>query len=303
MRYSSAGVTASAGSGVAAAVVGAMPRAPDPGEFQSMRARAAASPTTVTIAAAMPTSRARLTARRRAWTGGWGRDRAGQRRLQRPGAPESLARVLSQRALDHANETVRQIRTKVSQRPARTALIVESPDLGPGCPLDGVRPGHQEIEQHAEAVDVGCRRAARAREDLGREVNGRAGEIASGRGRFDAQLTAGSEIHQHGAAAVCPHHVVCLDVPVQEPGAVHRGQRATQVHPDERRLAGTERALIPNDLVERFTLDQFHRQPDFAADSLHAEDPDDARDGGRGPAVAPPASRARSRTARLDAAG
>ena len=77
-------------------------------------------------------------------------------------------------------------------------------------------------------------------EHFGRQVERRAGEARDAARAGVAQL-AGAEVHQDDAAALLAHHVLRLDVAMDEAGAVDGGERAAQILADERRFARAER--------------------------------------------------------------
>ena len=70
------------------------------------------------------------------------------------------------------------------------------------------------------------------RENLWRHVEGRPGEVARHRIVDAGQILAGTEIHQDDAAALLAHHVVRLDVAVDEPCRMDGGKCAAEIEAD-----------------------------------------------------------------------
>ena len=204
-----------------------------------------------------------------------GGEEAGERELQLAGARVATGGVAGQRALDDADEGRGQIGALVAQ-PLGAVLLVAQPDFGERAGRQREAAGDEAEQQDADAVDVGLRRRRAAREQLGRHVERRAGEIRD-RGLV-GQLAdaAGAEVHQHHAAAAIAHHVLRLDVAMQQAGRVHRGQRFAHLGPEQRRLAGAEPALLLDDLLERRALDQLHPEAGEAGGAGRAEHRDDA---------------------------
>ncbi len=174
---------------------------------------------------------------------------------------------------DHADEGVGQVGPHVAQPAARRADLVLPPYVHGGEPVHGVGARGQVVEQHTDAVDVGHRRAHGAREGLGRQVERRPGR-ALARRLVDLHVGAGAEVHEHGAAAGGPHHVLRLDVAVQHLQPVHRRQRAADVDADVHRLLGAERPVLRDQVLQRAAANQLHREAHLLADPLGAEHAD-----------------------------
>jgi hypothetical protein len=141
---------------------------------------------------------------------------------------------------------------------------------------DGIVGRDEVVEQHAEAVEVGGRRAAIAEQHLRRHVDRRAEHLRAAV-RGGAELTAGAEVHQHDPAAVLAHHVAGFQVAVDEAKSMHRRERIAERHADERGLVRAERPILGHQHRQRPPLDVLHRQADIAADALRAVDRDDVR--------------------------
>ena len=91
------------------------------------------------------------------------------------------------------------------------------------------------------------------------------------------ELLAGAEVHEHEAAAALAHDVLRFDVAVQQPGAVHGGERGAQIEADERRFARAERAARLHGLLERLAAHELHPQADATVVLLGAVDLHDVR--------------------------
>ncbi len=59
---------------------------------------------------------------------------------------------------------------------------------------------------------------------------------------------------------------------MQHAGGMHGRQRAADIHADQHGLAGAERPLRANEIVQRPALDQFHRDADFLLQALRGID-------------------------------
>ena len=71
-----------------------------------------------------------------------------------------------------------------------------------------------------------------------------------------------TEIHQNQPSALLPHHVLSLDVSMDQTGVVHGRQSSTELVPDESGLAGTERAVTDKHLLERHPAHELHPEAD-----------------------------------------
>ena len=118
---------------------------------------------------------------------------------------------------------------------------------------------HQVVQQDAQAVEIRLLVRRGAVQYLGRHVQGRSAQPDH---RIDADVPRrrGTEIHEHDPAARRPHHVLRLDVAVNQPRAVDRGERAAQVQRHEHRLLRAERTPLGDDVLQRPALYQFHPQ-------------------------------------------
>ena len=105
------------------------------------------------------------------------------------------------------------------------------------------RPGQHEEQQHAQAVNVARRARVLEAEDLGRHVGRRADDLeARGSVRL-AELSSGAEVHEDDAAAVLAHHVLRLDVAVNDADAMDGTERAAHVVAEIPGFIGAEPAL------------------------------------------------------------
>jgi hypothetical protein len=95
----------------------------------------------------------------------WRGERVSERRLEFSCGLIPLSWILRECAFHDSDKGVRQIRPDVSQRSAAVCAVVLQFDLGAGVALDRIRAGHEEVQQHAEAVDLGRRGANLAGED------------------------------------------------------------------------------------------------------------------------------------------
>ena len=128
-----------------------------------------------------------------------------------------------------------------------------------------------------------CGVAAAAGQHLRRQIERRSGDV---RLRRAVQLTAGAEIHQHQPAVVGDHHVLRLDIAMQQARRVDRRHRATHLDADSCDFLLRKCRPVAKRLFERAALDELHPQPDAAVDPFSAVDRDDVRmaDAGEQPA-------------------
>ena len=137
-----------------------------------------------------------------------------------------------------------------------------------------VRSGQEMVEKHSEAVDIAADGGFLPRQELGRQVERRAGETSGG---IVAQLASRAEVHQDDASIVSQHHVVGLDVAMQKTSVVHGSNRATELDADLDGLRHSEAPALLENLFERTSLDELHPQADLVSDSLGAVDGHDVR--------------------------
>ena len=198
---------------------------------------------------------------------------SGERGLQLAGAREPPRRVDLDGALDHANEGLLQIGTEIL-KPCGFPPRVRGAEAGDRLGVDGEVVGHEVKQQYPDAVDVASNRRVGAVKPLRREVRQRPDDARAHRTRRRACLPR-AEVHQHQAAALLAHDVLRLDVPVNQPGAVHGCQRPGEVLADEPGLAGAERAVDAEHVLERHPPDQFHPETDLPVVLTGAVDRDD----------------------------
>ena len=93
-----------------------------------------------------------------------------------------------------------------------------------------------------------------------------------------AELSSGAEIHEDDAAAVLAHHVLCLDVAVDDADAMDGAKSARhKVVAGNPAFSGAEPALSFHDLRERLTVNQLHTDADVAIEIARVVDRDDVR--------------------------
>jgi hypothetical protein len=73
-----------------------------------------------------------------------------------------------------------------------------------------------------------------------------------------------AEIHQHRAPAGLAHHVVRLDVAVQQPGGVEGGERAAEIDADAGHLASAQRPGVADHRAQGPPFDAVHPDADAA---------------------------------------
>ena len=136
---------------------------------------------------------------------------------------------------------------------------VDACEVGTGPRGVGYAPAQHVLQHAAERVQVVRRRAQRALQDLGREPRECRG-AAQARVDF-GRFAAGTEIGEHDASATLAQHVVGLDVAMQQPGRVHRRERAAQRESEYDRFVRAERPLRGDLLREALAVDPFAPEP------------------------------------------
>src|SRR5439155_11556334 len=87
----------------------------------------------------------------------------------------------------------------------------------------------------------------------------------------------GAKVHQEYAASFLAHHVLRLDVAMEEAGVMHGRERAADAEPDQRRLMSAEGPPLLQQLVEPPALDELHPESHPAIDALGSVHGDDVR--------------------------
>ena len=139
---------------------------------------------------------------------------------------------------------------------------------------DGIRAGHKVVEKHAETVDVALDGGFAAGKNLRRQIKGRSGQIGGGVVR---ELASRAKVHQHGPAVFSQHHVLGLDVTMQQALVVHGRNRLTELNADLSSFRPAEHFAFVNDLLERAAPDEFHPETDPSSNLLGAVDRDYVR--------------------------
>ena len=133
-----------------------------------------------------------------------------------------------------------------------TVLVEEFGDR----PRVEVRPTREHLEEdQAQGVDVAAGRDLRARELLGRHVGGGPGEglaVCTFGGHGE------TEIGEAGPSPAVDHHVGRLQVAVQDPLFVCRGQSAGDLLTDAKNLFHFERPTVVNFLLQRDARNELH---------------------------------------------
>ncbi len=127
--------------------------------------------------------------------------------------------------------------------------------------LHGKVAGHQVVQQHPEAVDVASDRRLGAGQDLRRQIQGCAHDSPA-RARLGQSL-ARTEVHENQPSALLAHDVLRFDVSMDQTRIVNGSQRPTELVPDESSLAGAERPVVDQHLLERQTANKLHAKTDL----------------------------------------
>ena len=147
-------------------------------------------------------------------------------------------------------------------------------DITQASRLDWVRAGHQVVEKDAETVDIALHGGLSAAKNLRRQIEGRPGEI---RGGVVRELASRAKVHQHGPAVFSQHHVLGLDVTMEQALVVHGRDCLTELNADLNSFRPAEHFAIVDDLLERAAPNEFHPETDPSSDLLGAVDRDDVR--------------------------
>ena len=99
--------------------------------------------------------------------------------------------------------------------------------------------------------------------------------VSCGLPQAGRELGAGAEVHEDRAAALLAHHVLRLDVAVDEAAAVDRGERLAEIDADGRRFLGAQRTAGAQLVFHRAAVDELHPQADEVVRPLDAVDDDD----------------------------
>ena len=156
--------------------------------------------------------------------------------------------------------------------------------------LDRIRARDEVVEQHSQT-----RRCLSQRWAIGQSTTREPDTVvcpsAVSRGRLTRRqvILAGPEVDQHDAAGRLAHHVLGLDVAVQQPDGVRRRQRAAEIDADRDGFGHRERSALLKPCGERLAVDELGPDAGLSVDALGAVDGDDIR-----------MSNAREQTAFLD---
>ena len=135
---------------------------------------------------------------------------------------------------------------------------------------DGVVSRHEPVQQHPEAVDIGCRRRRASIEQLRRQVERRSRHFE--RAIEPGELRAGAEVHEDRPPTLFAHDVLRFDVTMHEPAAVNRSQGFAQIEADEGGFLAAQRTACLQFLLQRAAVDELHPQAVAAIRSLDAVD-------------------------------
>jgi hypothetical protein len=200
---------------------------------------------------------------------GPGSHEATQRDRKLGGGAVALLGPLGQQALDDEHEAPRQSRPQRQDR-LRLALDDGRQRLRRSRPREGPLPGHHLVKDGAERELVGARVHGPAGGLLRRHVPDGPEDGARPRRlvieRFHARIRGGrrhqlrqTEVEDLHQAVIAHHHVLGLEVPVHDPGAVGPGQAVGQLCRHLDGLSGRG-AAGPQAIPQGPALDELHHQ-------------------------------------------
>ncbi len=140
-------------------------------------------------------------------------------------------------------------------------------DVRQASRTDWIRAGHKMVEKDAETVDIALDSGLPPAQNLRRQVERRSGEIGS---RIVRELASRAKVHQHDAPVLGSHHVVRLDVPMQQARAVYGGHRTTELEADVHRLSDGGLCRLLKDLLQGVAANELHPEADLVANLLGA---------------------------------
>jgi hypothetical protein len=164
-----------------------------------------------------------------------------QRPLHLTRRTESIGVLLGAGLLDQIDEALWEVRRLVSKQlsgahPMRVA------DVGDAVPAYRPRSRDEMEQEHADRVDI-CRRIGPVPEQqLGRSIE-RCANDAWIRIERDIEHAARAEVHDDDSAGALAHHVLGLDVAVDEAHRMNSRERATDGETDERRFLRAHRTF------------------------------------------------------------
>ena len=190
------------------------------------------------------------------------RGRPAQRVREIPGRGPS-GRVRRQRAVDDAEDALRQVGAKLAQRP-RSGLD-RARGLEHRATPERMSPRERLPQHHADGPDVRSRRRLAAREPLGRDVRERPGDIAGLGQRLSLRHLRETEVEHacRNSLAVHEQDVRGLDVPMQDAGGMSVGEPVAHLRAGlDRRVLGQPAAT--QGLAEGVPGDELVRDVDVA---------------------------------------
>ena len=135
-------------------------------------------------------------------------------------------------------------------------LLVPEAHVANRASVDRKGPGQQVIEQ----VRQGCRCRWRRWAGLSpqKSSGARYSGVPAGVAPQAGALAPGAEVHQYHPAAVFAHHVLGLDVAVEQPGGVNRRKGPAKLATDSRDLGRLEHRASAQQFLERSARDELH---------------------------------------------
>ena len=120
--------------------------------------------------------------------------------------------------------------------------------------------GHHLVEDGSQTVDVGSGIAALTGDQLRRHVVGRAESAgqASERQAACGRRGRNAEVHDSQRSVVTEHHVIGLEIAMDDALAMHVLHRVAEEHGDAKSVSGGQRPFSLQEIPEGFALDVLH---------------------------------------------
>ena len=175
------------------------------------------------------------------------------------------------------HEIFRKLRVRLAQ-PYAFAAFMRKGDLGERVAADVIASRHEVVEQYPQRVDVGRDSRWASVQHFWSQIQWGSSEAAHRlRGTVIDKPPARAKVHQRRTAIFLAHHVMCLDITVQNARLMNGFDCPTQITADERRFSRGQRSVRFQELAKCATLDEFHPYADVVVCAIEGVDGHDIR--------------------------